>query len=111
MNRKINTLFILALGISLAFAACNSGDKKEESTSTTDSTSMATDTTSTAKTETAAPANDAMDAVKVAPNLYKPLKDSMGIRVLEVNYKPGDSSAMHSHPDYVLYVINGGSGE
>ena len=35
----------------------------------------------------------------------------MGIRVLEANYKPGDSSALHSHPDYALYVINGGTAE
>ena len=45
MNRKINRLFILALGISMALIACNGGDKKEESTTTTDSTS-------TAKTDT-----------------------------------------------------------
>ena len=35
----------------------------------------------------------------------------MGIRVLEATYKPGDSSALHSHPDYALYVINGGTAE
>ena len=35
----------------------------------------------------------------------------MGLRVLEANYKPGQSSAMHSHPDLALYVISGGSAE
>jgi quercetin dioxygenase-like cupin family protein len=52
-----------------------------------------------------------MDATRIAPNLYKVLRDSMGIRVLQVSYKPGQSSAMHSHPDAALYVIQGGTTE
>ena len=106
MNRKINRLFILALGISMALIACNQGDKKEESSTTTDSTSIT-------KTDTVQPAaqDASIDAVKVAPNLYKLVSDTMGIRVLEATYKPGDSSALHSHPDYALYVIGGGTAE
>src|SRR5665213_1582487 len=102
MNRKINGLFILALGISTAFIACNGGDTKEAAT---------TDSVSTTKTDTVQQmAQDATaDAIKAAPNLYKLISDTMGIRVLEATYKPGDSSAMHSHPDYALYVINGGT--
>ena len=49
-----------------------------------------------------------LDAVKIAPGLYTVAKDTMGIRVLNIVYKPGDSSAMHSHPDNALYVIDGG---
>jgi quercetin dioxygenase-like cupin family protein len=29
-------------------------------------------------------------------------------RVLEVGLKPGESTAMHSHPDYVLYLLGDG---
>ncbi|MDP4251304.1 MAG: cupin domain-containing protein [Bacteroidota bacterium] len=106
MNRKINRLFILALVISAAFAACNGGGTKEAANTTADSTG-------TAKTDTVqqAPQDTTPDAVKAAPNLYKVISDSMGIRVLEATYKPGDSSAMHSHPDYALYVIEGGTAE
>ena len=50
------------------------------------------------------------DAVKVAPNLYKTVADSLGLRIVEVNYKPGQEAAMHSHPDHTLYVIDGGTG-
>jgi quercetin dioxygenase-like cupin family protein len=35
----------------------------------------------------------------------------LGIRVLEINYKPGQTSAMHSHNDQALYVIEAGKGE
>jgi len=106
MNQKINRLFILGLGISLTLIACNQSGKKEEQSTTTDSTSIT-------KTETVQPVTQdaAIDAVKVAPNLYKLVSDTLGIRVLKATYKPGDSSAMHSHPDYALYVIEGGTAE
>jgi quercetin dioxygenase-like cupin family protein len=106
MKRKINRLFLLALGISIALIACNQGDKKEESSSTTDSTSITKTDTVQQVTQ-----NAAIDAVKAAPNLYKVLSDTMGIRLLEATYKPGESSALHSHPDYALYVIDGGTAE
>jgi quercetin dioxygenase-like cupin family protein len=106
MKRKINRLFLLALGISMALIACNQGDKKEESSSTTDSTSITKTDTVQQVTQDAA-----IDAVKAAPNLYKIISDTMGIRLLEATYKPGESSALHSHPDYALYVIDGGTAE
>lgn len=52
-----------------------------------------------------------LDATKVAPNNYKLLKDSLGIRVIEVHYKPGQSVGMHHHPDGAIYVIEGGTAE
>ena len=106
MKRKINRLFLLALGISMALIACNQGDKKEESSSTTDSTSITKTDTVQQVTQDAA-----IDAVKAAPDLYKIISDTMGIRLLEATYKPGESSALHSHPDYALYVIDGGTAE
>ena len=52
-----------------------------------------------------------MDAVNVAPGLYKKLADTAGIKILEVLYKSGDSSTMHAHPELVGYVIEGGTVE
>jgi quercetin dioxygenase-like cupin family protein len=103
MKKKNKIQFILALTMLFAFA-CNNSDKKEESTETK------TDTT-TATTETAQPVpQDATpDAVKAAPDLYKVLGDSAGIRIVEATYKPGDSSVLHSHADYAVYATSGGS--
>ncbi len=53
----------------------------------------------------AATQDQALDATKVAPTLYKMIKDTMNIRVLMATYKPGASSAMHAHPDNAIYVI------
>jgi quercetin dioxygenase-like cupin family protein len=105
MKRTTKHAF-LALVISFVFFACNNQENKTEP-STEDSTKATTamkDTSATMQSED-------MDAVRAAPNLYSVVKDTMGIRVLNVLYKPGDSSAMHSHPDNVLYVIEGGKTE
>ena len=101
MKKKDKSQFILALAILLIFVACNQADKKEETSEATDSTI----------TETVQPVEQdaVMDAVKVAPDLYKVLSDSMGIRIVEATYKPGDSSALHSHPDYAIYAAAGGT--
>jgi quercetin dioxygenase-like cupin family protein len=107
MNQKVNKLFILALGISMAVIACNQGGKQEESATTTDSSS----TTTTTDTVQQAVQETTPDAVKAAPDLYKVVSDSLGIRMLEATYKPGDSSAIHAHPDYAIYVISGGTAE
>jgi quercetin dioxygenase-like cupin family protein len=103
MTPKINCQIILALSISLTFIACNENGKKTGEAGTTD-------TAVTAKTETPPPPAQNMepDAVKAAPNLYSPATDTLGIRVLVATYQPGDSSALHAHPDYALYVIAGG---
>ena len=103
MNQKINNQLMLVLSVSLALSACNSGDKKEEPKST-DSTKTETVVQPTAP-------DASMEAATVAPALYKVLNDSLGIRISEATYKPGDSSAMHHHPDYALYVIEGGTAQ
>ncbi len=50
----------------------------------------------------------AQDAVQVAPHVYTVLLENERVRLLEVRLKPGASSAMHSHPAYVIYGLEGG---
>lgn len=102
MNLQIKIKLFWALVIPTAIVACNQSGKKEAETTTM------TDTTTIVKADTERPTT-AEDAVTAAPNLYKVLKDSMGIRIVEATYKPGDSSAMHSHPDYAVYTVQGGT--
>lgn len=101
MSHQFYGRMSLAICISVSLIACNSNNKSEEKKATTDTTKM---------TQTTQPSNpDDMNAAKVAPNLYKVVADTMGIRMVEVNYNPGDSSAMHWHPDYAAYVVEGGT--
>ncbi|CAN5497737.1 hypothetical protein BH23BAC1_BH23BAC1_48890 [soil metagenome] len=55
------------------------------------------------------PKSFAQDVHTIAPTMYKVLADTLGIRVMEATYKPGQSSAMHSHPDFAMYVLEGGN--
>jgi len=48
----------------------------------------------------------AEDAAKVAPHVYKVLFENERVRMLEVNMQPGDRSEMHSHPDYLVYMLS-----
>jgi quercetin dioxygenase-like cupin family protein len=95
---------ITAIAIAFLFTACNNEEKKAEP-SNADTTAKAAAADTTVK---APPKQQDLDATKIAPGLYTVVKDTMGIRVLNIAYKPGDSSAMHSHPDNALYVIDGG---
>ncbi len=48
------------------------------------------------------------DGAKAAPHVYKVVFENERARVLEVRMKPGESSAMHSHPDYIAYLFGDG---
>jgi hypothetical protein len=47
----------------------------------------------------------AADPVQVASNVYTNLFENERVRLLEVRLAAGDSSAMHGHPDYVVYNL------
>ncbi len=71
------------------------------------------DTTSKGNTERGnIPSFDASRSVTtISPTLYKQLSDTLNVRVLQGTYKPGDSSIMHAHPDFALYVLEGSTVE
>jgi quercetin dioxygenase-like cupin family protein len=48
------------------------------------------------------------DAAQVAPNVYRVLFENDRVRLLEARLSPGDSSALHSHPDYLVYNLDDG---
>ena len=50
----------------------------------------------------------AEDAAKVAPHVYKVVFENERARVLDVRMKPGESTSIHSHRDYVVYLLSGG---
>ena len=43
-----------------------------------------------------------------APNMNTVLNENEKVRVLEVVFKPGDTTPMHHHPDHVVYALKGG---
>jgi len=47
----------------------------------------------------------AADPVDVASNVYTTLFENERVRLLEARIAPGDSSAMHGHPGYLVYNL------
>jgi quercetin dioxygenase-like cupin family protein len=100
MKKKTNTSIFLVLLMAFAFIACNNEAKKDEPAKTDE-----------AKTETPSmPAYDAaMDPVKVEANVIsRIMADTLGVKFYELIIKPGDSVALHSHPDHLVFVVDGG---
>jgi oxalate decarboxylase/phosphoglucose isomerase-like protein (cupin superfamily) len=55
------------------------------------------------------PAYDpAMEPLTVGAKFSKKLGDTLNIKMYEFTVKPGDSWALHNHPDHAVYVLQGG---
>jgi quercetin dioxygenase-like cupin family protein len=48
----------------------------------------------------------ARDPIETDPDKYKVIFENERVRVLEYRDKPGQRTAPHSHPDYVLYALS-----
>jgi quercetin dioxygenase-like cupin family protein len=53
----------------------------------------------------------AQDATKVDPKHYKVEFENDEVRILRINYEPGEKSVMHSHPEGVVVFLNDGDGK
>lgn len=51
----------------------------------------------------------AQPAAEVAPHVYTVIFENDRLRLLEVAMSPGAESALHSHPDYLVYALSGGT--
>ena len=95
-------MFVIIIFIIISCSNQNQNNDKELS-----------DTTSKSKTETrnVAAFDTSRSVTAISPDLYKKLADTLSIRILKGTYKPGDSSIMHAHPDFALYVLEGSTVE
>jgi hypothetical protein len=51
-----------------------------------------------------------MEPLTVGAQFSKKLADTLNVKMYEFTLKPGDSSAIHAHPDHAVYVLQGGKG-
>jgi quercetin dioxygenase-like cupin family protein len=98
---KLSALSIFAL----LTLACNSG------TETTDQTEMDTSSTVNSLVRNFPSYDQSRSVTVISPALYKQLADTLNIRMISGTYKPGDSSIMHAHPDFAMYILEGGTVE
>jgi hypothetical protein len=103
MEHLKNSIYFFAL-ISVLFligckeSATTSGEKDRDTTS------------ALANGDTASmPAYDpAMDPITVGAEFSEKLSDTLNIKMYAFTLKPGDSAALHTHPDHAVYVLEGG---
>ena len=50
----------------------------------------------------------AMEPLTVGAAFSKKIHDTLNIKMYEYTLKPGDSAALHTHPDHTVYVLKGG---
>jgi beta-alanine degradation protein BauB len=51
----------------------------------------------------------AQDPVKAAPNVYKKVVlDNDKVRVIEIEFAPGETAPWHQHPDHIAYALTSG---
>lgn len=97
MKQKTNAGIFPALLISLVLFACSNEKKTDEPAAKEPAAATAS-----------LPAYDAaMDPVNVEAAFVKILSDTLGVKLYEGTYKPGDSVAFHTHPDFIIYVLQG----
>jgi beta-alanine degradation protein BauB len=52
---------------------------------------------------------NAQDPLKAAPNVYKNvLCENDVVRVIAIEFAPGETAAWHQHPNHVIYALTGG---
>lgn len=101
MNQKSNTRVLIALLLTFVFFACNSEKSTVE-------TSPATPATESSEMTGYDPA---LDPVKVEAAFINLLADTLGVKLYDGVWKPGDSVEFHTHPDNIVYVLEGSTVE
>jgi hypothetical protein len=99
---KHNIYFFVLISL-LFLISCN------QSATTSDKNDMDTTAVVTSNDTSAMPAYDpAMEPLTVGAKFSKKLGDTLNIKMYEFTVKPGDSWALHNHPDHAVYVLQGG---
>ncbi len=101
-----NSFKLLAFAPFAIFAfACNNESK------TSEKTEMDTMTKETPVVRDLPAFDKSRSVTVISPDHYKQLADTLNIRMVSGIYKPGDSSIMHAHPDFAMYILEGGTVE
>jgi quercetin dioxygenase-like cupin family protein len=101
INKELLKLSAFAI-VSIMAVSCDS------STETRETTGMDTTQKADAPVRNFPSYDRSKSVTVISPALYNQLTDTLNIRMISGVYKPGDSSIMHAHPDFAMYVLEGG---
>jgi hypothetical protein len=103
--KPITTNYGFALLLLLSLIACNQSSTPSEKNKE-DSGTVADNSTPSV------PVYDpTMDAVNTGGNAVKLLRDTLGVKMYEFTAKPGETAKLHTHPDHLVYILEGGTVE
>lgn len=102
MKQLKNTICLCGLLLTLCLIGCNRSEPTAEND--TDLT-MAAGKSNISEVPSYDPS---MDPLTVGAQFSKKLGDTLNIKMYELTLKPGDSAALHTHPDHTFYVLQGG---
>jgi hypothetical protein len=99
--KRITTNLCTLLLLVFSLLACNqpatTSEKNEKDTSVVGEN----------KTADMPPYDPAMDPWNIGGQGMKKIKDTLGLKMYEFTAKPGESWALHTHPDHLVYVLEG----
>ena len=81
---------------------------KESATTSEKNDTDTTAAVTTSDTSSMPVYDPAMEPLTVGAAFSKKLGDTLNIKMYEFTLKPGDSAAIHTHPDHTVYVLQGG---
>jgi hypothetical protein len=104
MQPTKTSIYFIGLISVLFLAACNN------TATTSENKDNDTATIVTNNDASVMPAYDpALEPLTVGAKFSKKLADTLGIKMYEFTIAPGDSAALHAHPDHTVYVLQGGT--
>jgi quercetin dioxygenase-like cupin family protein len=99
---KINIYFFVFISV-LFLISCN-----ENATTSKKNDVDTTRVVSNSDTPVMTAYDPAMEPLTVGSKFSKKLGDTLNIKMYEFMLKPGDSAALHTHPDHIWYVLQSG---
>ena len=99
---KTSASFFVLISVLLVIG-CNEPPTTSEKTDS-DTTQLVTNSEATSIPDY----DPAMEPLTVGAAFAKKLHDTLNIKMYEFTLKPGDSAALHTHPDHTVYVLQGG---
>lgn len=101
ITTSLCTVFVLVFSLMACNQPATTSEKNEK------------DTLVVAENKTAdmPPYDPAMDPWNTGGQAIKKIKDTLGIKMYEFIAKPGESAPLHSHPDHLVYILEGGDVE
>lgn len=102
-----NNVLLIVVLLLFSILSCNEPESSEADTAAQDSVTATDSVTTTPADQFTYDA--ALEPLTVGAQFSKKLADTLGVKMYEFTVKPGDSAALHAHPDHLVYVLQGGT--